>query len=78
MSYEKTPLLSKLYERTGVVITGNFCFSEWATVFDDAKMITALLDRLSERYSIQETGNDNFCFKVWPSATRKKWTQALP
>ena len=56
-------VISDRAEKGAVIITTNLPFSEWTQVFSNARLCKALLDRLTDRAHILETGSDSYRFR---------------
>ena len=56
-------VISDRAERAALILTTNLPFSEWTTVFPNPRLCTALLDRITDRAHIIDTGTDSFRFR---------------
>lgn len=50
-------------ERAAVMVTTNLPFSEWTTMFPNARLCKAMLDRLTDQAHIIETGTESYRFR---------------
>jgi DNA replication protein DnaC len=56
-------VLSERHERGSLIVTTNLPFGEWTKVFPDARMAKAVVDRLTHRTHIIDTGNESWRFR---------------
>ena len=56
-------VISERAEKATVIITTNLPFSEWTQVFPSARLCKALLDRITDRAHIIDTGTESYRFK---------------
>lgn len=56
-------VIAERAERTAVILTTNLPFSEWTQVIPNARLCKALLDRITDRAHILETGSESYRFR---------------
>ena len=59
-------------EKKTVILTTNLPFSEWTQVFPNARLCKALLDRITDRAHIIETGTESFRFRRTMDRRRRR------
>ena len=67
-------LISERAERAAIILTTNLPFSEWTTVFPNPRLCKALLDRITDRAHIIETGTESFRFRRTLERSKKRRT----
>ncbi len=67
-------VLSERHERGSLIVTTNLPFGEWTKVFPDARLAKAVVDRLTHRAHIIDTGNESWRFRHGLTRTTKKST----
>ena len=65
-------VIAERAEQSAVILTTNLPFSEWTQVIPNARLCKALLDRITDRAHILETGNESYRFRR--TMERKKKT----
>jgi DNA replication protein DnaC len=56
-------VLSERNEKASLIVTTNLPFGEWTKVFQDARLAKAVVDRLTHRAHIIDTGNESWRFR---------------
>ena len=65
-------VISERAERAAIIVTTNLPFSEWTTVFPNPRLCKALLDRITDRAHIIETGTESFRFRRTLERSKKR------
>ena len=65
-------VIAERAERAALIVTTNLPFSEWTQVFPNLRLCKALLDRITDRAHIIETGADSYRFRRTLEVRQKK------